>query len=90
MENRESIRDIFNLHVIRDDVTIQSRRELVTEFRISVQQKRIRIGGNKNVGAQFPFRVQDRSLDGGCLGRFPEVVGYLTVEEAKGIGSGKA
>ena len=90
MKDRKPVGDIFDLHIIRNDVSLHSSWKLFSHFRVGIQQEGIRFRGNKNIRVQFSFCAQDRSLNRGICGRFPQVVADLTVEKTKGVRSGKA
>ena len=59
MEDRKPVADIFELHIVRYDVALDSRGEFFTHFRIGIEHERIGIRGNENIRVQFSFGVQD-------------------------------
>ena len=88
MKDREPVGHIFDLHVVRYDVTLDSRRKFFAHLRIGVEQERIGLRGNENDRVQLAFRAQDRGLNRGLSGCFPQIVGDLTVEKTKRVRSG--
>ncbi len=88
MQDREPPGDIFDPHVVRYDVTFDPRGEVFAHFGVGIEQERISLRGNENDRVQLPFRAQDRGLNRGISGCFPQIIGDLTVEKAKRVRSG--
>src|ERR1043166_10273533 len=85
MKDRQSITDIFDLHIIGDDIALEARLERFTKLRLGIDQKIIRRGGKENMGIHLALCAQDASRERSGLGRLASVVRYLSVEETKAI-----
>ena len=49
MKDRKPVRDIFDLNIVRDDVSLDSSRKLFSHFRVGIEHEGIRFHGNKNI-----------------------------------------
>src|SRR6266404_1650515 len=87
MKDRQLIGDIFDLHVIGDDVALEAWLKRFSKLRIGVDQKGIRRGAKGDVGIYLAFCAQDASLERRRFGRFPSVVRNLSIQETKAISS---
>ena len=58
MKDRKPAGDIFDLDIIRYDVSLDSSRKLFTHFRIGIKHERIRFRGNENIAFNFPFALR--------------------------------
>src|SRR5712692_8530497 len=85
MKDRESITDIFDLHVIGDDIALEARLERLAKLRSGVDQKAIRRGAKGNVGIHSAFCAQDAGLERGRFGRLASVVRNLSIQETEAI-----
>ena len=90
MKDRQSITDIFDLHVIGDDVALETRLERFSKLGIGIDQKAIRRGADGEVGIHSAFCAQDAGLERGRFGRLASVVCNLSVQETKAIISSNA
>ena len=90
MKDRQSITDIFDLHVIGDDVTLEARLKRFSKLRIGIDQKAIRRGADGEVGIHSAFCAQNAGLERARFSRLASVVGNLSIQETKTIVSSDA
>ena len=87
MKDRKPVGHIFNLHIVRYDVSLDSGRKLLPQFRVGINHEGICFPGNENIRVYFPFRAQDGSLNCELWGRLPDVVGDLAIQKTQSVGS---
>src|SRR6266571_4463686 len=90
MKDRQLIADVFDLHVIGDDVTLEARLERFSKLRIGIDQKAIRRGTNGDIGIHSAFCAQDAGIERGRFSRLASVVRNLSIQETKTIVSSDA
>src|SRR5438552_10910407 len=90
MKERKPVSDIFHLHIVRYDVSLDSSRKLFAHFLVGINHEGIRVRGNENIRVEFSFCAQDRSLNRETCGRFSQVVADLPVEKTRGVRSRNA
>ncbi len=90
MQDRQLLGDVFNLHVVGDDVTLESRLKRLAQLRLGIEEKTIAFGADDNVGVYFALRGQNASLDRARLARLANIIGDLAVEKTDSIAAGDA
>src|SRR5664279_14220 len=90
MQNPKPVAHILDLHIVRDNVSLNPSWEFLPHFRIGIKHERSRFRGNENIRIHLSLGTQDGSLNGEIGSRFSQVVADLTVEEAKGVRSRNA
>ena len=86
MKKIEFVGDIFNLHIIRDDVAVETRGKRFTQISIGIEEVGILRSANKNMRIDFSLRIQNAGFDCFCFSRLAKIVCDLTIEKTQSIG----
>ena len=78
-------RDVLDYDIVGDDKLFQAGADGLVEGEISFEQKKVRRGGNVEIGFESAFRGDDGGAN--CLAwrKFLQILGDLAVEEAKSV-----
>src|SRR5438874_4258822 len=81
MKNRESIRYVIDLNVVRDYVALDPRGESFLKVGISIDPKTIGRGGKENIRVKFALRIEHACFGSGGFGSLTRIIRNLSVQE---------
>ena len=87
MEYRESTRNILDLDVVRDDVSLEPGRQRLFELAVGIDQNVIVMNGQKYMRVHLAFRAENARLNGVSFVRLADIICNLPVQESNAIGT---
>src|SRR6266404_841300 len=85
VKDRQSIADIFNLHIIGNDIALKPRLERFFQLSVGIEEEGLGFNSEKHVSVQLAFGVQNARLYRARLGRFTNVVRELSVQKTQAV-----
>ena len=87
MEKGELVARVLDDNVIRDDVTLEPTRQLLTQGLIGIDPNVVRAGKQPNVGIEVSFGVKDAGLLSRLGTRLPNVIRGLPIQKTNAVDS---
>src|SRR5262249_32168876 len=87
---REFLRDVFNLNIVRNNVPFQTCAQRFTKLRFGIDQETFPKCRDENVRVQFAFRVEHACFNRNRFVRLAQIVCDLPVEKSESISPGHA
>ena len=85
VKEREFVRDILNLNVVGNDVTLQACAQRFAKLRLGIDQKSFAECGYENLRVQFAFRIEHAGFYRGRFARLAQIVCDLPVEKSESV-----
>ena len=90
MEKREVVGCVLERDVIRDDVTLESRRERLAQVGVGIEEQFVLAGVDENEPVGFPLGGEDTRHHREIRVGFAHVIRHLAIQVTDAIGAGQA
>jgi hypothetical protein len=90
VKEREFVRDILNLDVVGDDVTLQACTKHFAKLRLDIDQESFTECAYENVRVQFAFRIENAGFHRDGFAGLAQIVCDLPVEKSESVSPGDA
>src|SRR5216110_1329223 len=90
VKEREFVRDILNLNVVGNDVTLQACAKCFAKLWLGIDQKSFAECAYENLRVQFAFRTEHAGFHRDSFTRLTQIVGDLPVQKSQSVSPGHA